>query len=61
MSAEFRDREPQFENPTESKVEDETISDASPRKRMDREAEKLARKSSKVEQDSAADQSIFTK
>jgi hypothetical protein len=61
MSAETRNREPQFENPTESKVKDETVTDASPRNQMDREAEKLAKKSSKVEQDSANDRPIFTK
>jgi hypothetical protein len=61
MSAETRDRESQFENPTESKVQDETTTDASPRNQMDREAEKLAKKSSKVEQDSATDRPIFTK
>lgn len=61
MSADTGDRETQFENPTESKVQDETATDATPQKQMEREAEKLARKSSKVEQDSATDHSIFTK
>lgn len=61
MSAEIRDREPQFVNPTESKVEDETTTDASPRNQMNREAEKLAKKSSKVEQDSSRDRPIFSK
>jgi len=44
-----------------SKLEDETNEDGSARKQMDREAEKLARKSTKVEQDSGKDRSIFTK
>jgi len=61
MSAESRDREPQFENPNESKLEDETVTDASPRKQMEREAEKLAKKSTKAEQDSGKGRSIFTK
>ncbi len=61
MSAEPQGPEPQFENPNESKLEDETVSNATPRKQMDREAEKLAKKSTKVEQESDTDQSIFTK
>jgi hypothetical protein len=61
MSAESRGPEPQFENPEVSKLEDETNEDGSARKQMDREAEKLARKSTKVEQDSGKDRSIFTK
>ena len=61
MSAEFKGPEPQFENPEASKLEDETVADASPRKQMDREAEKLAQKSTKVEQDFDRGQSIFTK
>jgi hypothetical protein len=60
MSAESRGPEPQFENPEASKLEDETT-DASPRKQMDREAEKLAQKSTKVEQDFDKSRSIFTK
>lgn len=61
MSAGPRDPEPQFENPEVSKLEDETNDDGSPRNQMDREAEKLAKKSSKVEQNADKDQSIFTK
>jgi hypothetical protein len=61
MSAESKDLEPQFENPEVSKLEDDTNDDDSPRNQMDREAEKLARKSSKVEQDADENQSIFTK
>jgi hypothetical protein len=61
MSAESRDSESQFENPEVSKLEDETNEDGSPRNQVDRLAEKLAKKSSKVEQDSDKDRSIFTK
>ncbi len=61
MSAESRDKELQFENPEVSKLEDETNEGGSPRERVDRLAEKLARKSSQVEKDSDEDQSIFTK
>ncbi|HKN20849.1 MAG TPA: hypothetical protein VJX73_05505 [Terracidiphilus sp.] len=61
MTAESRDKETQFENPGVSKLEDETNEDGSPRKQVDRLAEKLAQKSSKVEQDSDKDRSIFTK
>ncbi len=61
MSAESKGSEPQFENPEVSKLEDETNEDGSPRKQMDRMAERLAKKSSKVEQNADEDQSIFTK
>jgi hypothetical protein len=61
MSAESRDREPQFENPEESNLEDETNEDGSPRERVDRLAEKLARRSSQVEKDSDGDRPIFSK
>jgi hypothetical protein len=60
MSAGPRDPEPQFENPEASKLEDETRDDT-PQKQMDRVAEKLAQKSTKVEQDSDKDRPIFTK
>jgi hypothetical protein len=60
MSAAPRDPEPQFENPDASKLEDETRVDT-PQKQMDRVAEKLAQKSSKVEQESDKDQPIFSK
>ena len=40
----------QFENPKVVKLEDETVSDASSQTRIDREADKLARKSAKTEQ-----------
>jgi hypothetical protein len=61
MTAESRDREPQFENPEVSKLEDETNDDGSQRKQVDRIAEKLAEKSSKVEKKSGEDRSIFTR
>lgn len=61
MTAKSGDTEPQFENPEVSKLDDETFADASPRKELDRVAEELAEKSSKVEQDSDEERSIFTK
>jgi hypothetical protein len=61
MSAESRDRESQFENPEVSKLEDETNDDGSARKQVDRLADELAKKSTKVEQDFDKDRSIFTK
>ncbi len=61
MTAKSEKTESQFENPEVSKLEDETNENASPRKRMDRVAEELAEKSSKVEQKSGEDRSIFTK
>jgi hypothetical protein len=39
----------QFENPEATKLEDETVSDASAEKRIERVAEKAAQKSSKTE------------
>lgn len=60
MSVGLRDPEPQFENPDASKLKDENT-DASPRKQMDQVAEKLAQKSTKVEQQSDKDRPIFTK
>jgi hypothetical protein len=41
----------QFENPEVTQLENETISDASAQKRIDRVAEKLAEKSSHTEHD----------
>lgn len=61
MTAESQDRESQFENREVSKLEDETNEDSSPRQQVDRIAEKLAEKSSKVEKKSGEDTSIFTK
>jgi hypothetical protein len=40
----------QFENPEETKLEDETVSDASAQKRIERVAEKAAQKASHTEQ-----------
>jgi len=61
MSAESRGTEPQFENPDASKLEDETNHDGSPQNQVDRLAEELAKKSSKVVQNADENQSIFTK
>jgi hypothetical protein len=61
MSAESRGSDTQFENPEASKLEDETNQGGSPRNQAEREAEKLAKKSSKVEQNADEKQSIFTK
>jgi hypothetical protein len=40
----------QFENPEETKLEDETVSDTTAQQRIERVAEKAAKKSSKDEQ-----------
>jgi hypothetical protein len=40
----------QFENPEATKLENETVSDASSQKRIDRVAEKAAQKPAKTEQ-----------
>jgi len=61
MTAESRDRESQFENPEVSDLDDETNEDGSPEEQVERVAEKLAKKSSKVEQDAGTDRPIFTK
>ncbi len=61
MSAVFGEMDSQFENPEDSKLEDETDADASPRELADRLAEKLAKKSSQVEQKSDEDRPIFSK
>ena len=61
MSAESRGSETQFENPEASKLEDETNQDGSPRNQAEREAEKLAKKSTKVEQNADEKRSIFSK
>jgi len=61
MTAESRDKESQFENPEVAKLEDETNEDGSPQNQVDRLAEKLAKKSSKVVQNADENQSIFTK
>lgn len=51
----------QFENPEATKVEDETASDASGEKRIERVAEKAAEKATKTEQKYDKDHSIFPK
>jgi hypothetical protein len=52
----------QFENPEAVKLENETVSDASSQTRIDREADKLARKSAKTEQKFDQENShLFTK
>ena len=61
MSAESTRSDTQFENPEATKLEHETNQDVSPRSQAEREAEKLARKSSNVEKDSERNQSIFSK
>jgi hypothetical protein len=40
----------QFENPQETKLEDETVSDETAQEKIERVADKAAAKSSKVEQ-----------
>jgi hypothetical protein len=50
----------QFENPEETKVEDETVSDTSAKVRIDRVADKAASKPSKTEQKYDKDNKIFT-
>jgi hypothetical protein len=51
----------QFENPEETKLEDETIADASPLKRIERVTEKQAEKASHTEQRYDRDHDIFSK
>jgi len=51
----------QFVNPEETKLEDETISDATAQQRMERSAEKAAEKSSKDEQRFDEGQTIFSR
>jgi hypothetical protein len=51
----------QFENQEATKLEDETISDASPQKRIEHVAEEAAEKSTKTEQHYDTDHSIFSK
>jgi len=50
----------QFENPEETKLEDETVSDATAQKRIERVAEKAAEKSSHTEHVYEKDEKIFT-
>jgi hypothetical protein len=51
----------QFENSEATKLEDETISDATAEKRIERVAEKAAEKSTKTEQRYDSDHKIFSK
>lgn len=51
----------QFENPEPTKVEDETVSDASAEKRIERVAERAAEKASKTENNYDKDHPIFSK
>lgn len=51
----------QFENLEATKLEDETVSDASAEKRIEHVAEKAAEKASKIENDFDKDHSLFTK
>jgi hypothetical protein len=51
----------QFETPEESKVENETVSDASAEKRIDLVAEKAAEKASNREKNYDQEHGIFSK
>ena len=51
----------QFENSETTKLEDETISDATAEKRIEHVADKAAEKSSKTEQRYDRDHNIFSK
>jgi hypothetical protein len=51
----------QFENPQAAKVEDETVSDASAEKKIERVAEKAAVKATKTEQQYDKSHTIFSK
>lgn len=51
----------QFENTEATKLEDETISDATAEKRIERVADKAAEKSSQTEQRYDSDHNIFSK
>jgi hypothetical protein len=50
----------QFENPEATKVEDETVSDASAEKRIERVAEKAAEKAAKTVHTYDKDHTIFS-
>jgi hypothetical protein len=50
----------QFENPEETKVKDETVSDDSAQKRIDRVAEKAAERASNTVKKYEDDQTIVT-
>lgn len=51
----------QFENSEATKLEDETISDATAEKRIERVADKAAEKSTKTEQRYDTDHNMFSK
>ena len=51
----------QFENSEATKLEDETVSDATAEKRIERVADKAAEKSTKTEQRYDRDHNIFSK
>ena len=51
----------QFENPEAAKLEDETVSEATAAKRIERTAEKAAEKSTNTEQRYDKDHNIFSK
>jgi hypothetical protein len=50
----------QFENPEAAKLEDETVSEESADKKIERVAEKAAVKGTKIEQEYDKDHRIFT-
>jgi hypothetical protein len=50
----------QFENPEAEKIEDETVSDPTAEKRIDRVAEKAAEKASKTVKKYDGDHTIFS-
>ena len=51
----------QFENPEATKLEDETVSDATAKKKIDRVAEEAAEKASHTVQSYDKDHNIFSK
>jgi hypothetical protein len=51
----------QFQNPEVEKLEDKTISKISPKKDMERVAEKMAEKASKAVHENEKDESEFSK
>jgi hypothetical protein len=51
----------QFENPKATKLEDETISEESPKEKIERVAEEAAAKAAKAEQKYDKDHTIFSK
>ncbi|MGA3101882.1 MAG: hypothetical protein ABSD61_08480 [Terracidiphilus sp.] len=50
----------QFENPEAEIVENETVAEESPEKKVEQVAEKAARKSTKTEQEYDKEHNIFT-